>query len=310
MCVNRAAKVLIPLVLAGALIPAFGHGSADPATQPGAPQFSESEKATVRQEIKVFADARISARRAITIAEKRGAGAKVVDLSFDGTTLRMAYRVKVLLNEALWEGVIDASTGVPIGEGSTTPVSNLGEENKTALAAFSAAGVDLSEAIAIAEEYVSGKAVSAGLQDDGANLVLLVVVVSEGELKEISVEPEGRAPAQGVRPRKEIGAISVRKIARGVDLNGVPMPSRRGGQPFASSVWPSSTCVRQNLREGCHTGPLALVMSAQPASCHGCRAQRGRRARPAFPLAQHLQHRHRPPPDQSIGSSPLRAPTA
>jgi hypothetical protein len=58
--------------------------------------------------------------------------------------------------------------------------------------------MDLSEAIAIAEQYGSGKAVSAGLQHNGAKLVLPVVIVSEGSLKEISVEP-GERPN---RPRK------------------------------------------------------------------------------------------------------------
>jgi hypothetical protein len=75
-------------------------------------------------------------------------------------------------------------------------VSRLGEENKTTLAAFSAAGIDLSETVAIAEQYGSGKAVSAGLQHHGAKLVLLVVVVSEGSLKEISVEPAERRSRQ------------------------------------------------------------------------------------------------------------------
>jgi uncharacterized membrane protein YkoI len=177
---------------------AFGHESADLATKPSVPPFNESDSAVILREIKHFANARISARRAIAIAERRGVRAKVIDLSFDGTPPRLAYRVKVLLNEQLWEGAIDASTGAPVGDGSTTPASRLGEADRTALAAFTAAGMDLSEAIAIAEQYGSGKAVSAGLQHDGAKLVLPVVIVSEGSLKEVSVEPGERRS----RPRK------------------------------------------------------------------------------------------------------------
>lgn len=199
MRVNRFAKLFIPLILplilAIAPVSANGRESAYPA-KPSAPQSDDSESAAILQEIEAFARARISARRAIAIAERRGAGAKVVDLSFDGTTGRPAYRVKVLLKEGLWEGTIDASTGVPGGNGSTTPVSALGEENRATLAAFSAAGVGLSETIAVAEQYGSGKAVSAGLQHNGAKLVLLVVIVSEGSLKEISVEPPERRSRQ------------------------------------------------------------------------------------------------------------------
>jgi len=199
MRVNRFAKLFIPLILplilAIAPVSADGRESADPA-KPSAPQSDESESAAILQEIEAFARARISARRAIAIAERRGAGAKVVDLSFDGTTARLAYRVKVLLKEGLWEGTIDASTGAPIGNGSTTPVSRLAEENRATLAAFSASGIDLSETVAIAEQFGSGKAVSAGLQHNGAKLVLLVVIVSEGSLKEVAVEPTEKRSLQ------------------------------------------------------------------------------------------------------------------
>jgi uncharacterized membrane protein YkoI len=191
-------KIAFVSLLLASITGASGHESADLATLPPVPPFNESESAAIMQEIKLFASARISARRAIAIAERRGARAKVIDLSFDGTTSRLAYRVKVLLNDQLWEGTIDASTGVPVGDGSTTPASRLDEADRTALAAFTAAGMDLSEAIAIAEQYGSGKAVSAGLQHDGAKLVLPVVIVSEGSLKEVSVEP-GERPS---RPRK------------------------------------------------------------------------------------------------------------
>ncbi len=157
----------------------------------------------------------ISARRAIAIAEP-GAGAGVVDLGFDGSTSHPAYRVKVLLNGELWDGAIDASTGVAVSTGPTTPVSRLREENRTILAAFSAAGIDLSEMIAIAEQYGSGKAVSAGLQHDGAKLVLVVVVVCEGSLKEISSSRrKAEAGAQVVCPRQGNGTTFVRWIVAG-----------------------------------------------------------------------------------------------
>lgn len=192
MRINKLAKLLIllmlPLIPLIAPVSAFGRESADLAP-PSVPQSNESESGALLQEIKVFAYARISARRAIAIAERLGAGARVVDLGFDGSTPHPAYRVKVLLNGELWEGAIDASTGVAVSTGPTTPVSRLREENQTILAAFSAAGIGLSETIAIAEQYGSGKTVSAGLQYNGAKLVLLVVVVSEGSLKEISIEP-------------------------------------------------------------------------------------------------------------------------
>lgn len=201
MRVNKLAKLLIrlllPLILAMASVAAFGRETADLAPT-SVPPSSESESEAMQREIEAFAYTQISARRAIAIAERLGPGAKVVDLSFDGSTSHPAYGVKVLLNGELWEGTIDASTGLSVGSGSTTPVSSLRQENQTTLAAFAAAGIDLSETIAIAEQYGSGKAVSAGLQHDGAKLVLLVVIVCDGSLKEIAIEP----PASRSRGRK------------------------------------------------------------------------------------------------------------
>ena len=200
---------LLPLLLAMAPVSAFGRESADLAS-PSATPSSESEGAAILEEIKVFAHARISARRAIAIAERLGAGARVVDLGFNGSAPRPAYRVKVLLKGELWEGAIDASTGVAVGTGSTTPVSRLREENQTILAAFSAAGIGLSETIAIAEQIGSGKAVSAGLHHNGAKLVLMVVVVCEGSLKEILVEPpESRSRQRKASEKKWKRSLSV-----------------------------------------------------------------------------------------------------
>ena len=206
MCVNRFAKLLIPLVLAIAPIPAFCATSLPILRRRLPSRNSTSSKA--RRSCRKSRNSRMPGFRPGVPSpsrERRGAGAKVVDLSFDGTPPRLAYRVKVLLNEALWEGTIDASTGAPVGDGSTTPVSRLGEDNKTTLAAFAAAGMDLSETIAVAEKYGSGRAVSAGLQHNGAKLVLLVVIVSEGSLKEVSVEPGEKRSRQrkaSVREKK------------------------------------------------------------------------------------------------------------
>jgi hypothetical protein len=48
--------------------------------------------------------------------------------------------------------------------------------------------VDLSEAIAIAEEYGAGSVVSAGLEEQDGKPIFVVLVVAGGALKEVSVE--------------------------------------------------------------------------------------------------------------------------
>ncbi len=164
---------------------------------PLAEKFRPSESDAISKEIKVFSNVRISARDAIAIAEKRSRGAKVVDVSFDGEADQLAYRVKTYWHNEIWIGVIDALTGMIVGDGIVTPLSMLDMKDRTALARFRTAGIDLSDATKIAEQYGSGKAVSAGLEEENGKLSFLVVIVKDGSLKQISIDPN-----EGERPRR------------------------------------------------------------------------------------------------------------
>jgi len=154
-----------------------------------ATEFPETDIAGIHQEIRAFAKVPISVRDAIAIAEKRDARAKVVDISFDGRSDQPAYRVKVYQNDEIWSGVIDAGTGTIIGDGDVSPVSALGVDDKAELAGLKKVGIDLSRAVAIAEGHGFGKAISAGLDEIGNALVFRVVVVIDGLLEMITINP-------------------------------------------------------------------------------------------------------------------------
>ena len=81
MFAKRTAELLLLLVLSTipALTPA--KASINIAIPNSARPFSESKWAAILQEIKVFANAKISVRDAIEIAEKRSRDAKAVDVS-------------------------------------------------------------------------------------------------------------------------------------------------------------------------------------------------------------------------------------
>jgi uncharacterized membrane protein YkoI len=155
-----------------------------------AQDFNESERAAVLQEIRVFANAQLSVRDVIKIAEARASGAKVVDVSFDGRADRLAYRVKAYLNDEISTVTIDASTGKTIGDAVVTLVSALDVKDKIELAGFSTAVIDLSDVVSVAESYGSGKAVSVGLDEENGKLIFLVVLVTDGALRQISVNPD------------------------------------------------------------------------------------------------------------------------
>ena len=189
MFIERIAALVMFSSLSVLPMPALAHESDGAAKPAPAQDVSESERTAIFQEIKVFANVQISVRDVIKIAEGRVSGAKVVDISFDGGGGRLAYNVKTYLNDEISAVTIDASTGKTIGDALVTPVSALHAKDRIELAGFSAAVIDLSDVVPIAEAYGSGKAVSVGLDEENGKLIFLVVVVTDGSLKQISVDP-------------------------------------------------------------------------------------------------------------------------
>jgi uncharacterized membrane protein YkoI len=185
----RYAELLLLSVLSTGPTNVLARGSSEPVTRGESQQLSKSEETTSEREIRRFADARISIQRAIHIAESRSAVGKAVDVSFDGQTERAAYRVKIYRRNEVWQCTVDASTGELFGASVVTPVSKLDAKDKIEIAHFRTAGLHLSEAVPIAEEYGHGKAVSAGLEEANGRLLFLVVLVVDGALKQISVAP-------------------------------------------------------------------------------------------------------------------------
>jgi uncharacterized membrane protein YkoI len=188
MLMKIFAALLMLLILSILPMSTLARESNGTTTATSAQDFNESERAAIVQEIKVFANVQISVRDAIKIAE-RVSGAKVVDVSFDGQADRLAYRVKTYQHDEILAVTIDASTGKTIGDAVVTPVSALVAKDKIELAGFGTAVIDLSDVVSIAEAYGSGKAVSVGLDEENGKLSFLVVVVTDGSLKQISVDP-------------------------------------------------------------------------------------------------------------------------
>jgi uncharacterized membrane protein YkoI len=194
MIARRFAELFIRLVLSIFPMTAIAREFSDATMLAAAQEISESDNSAILQEIKAFNNVKISVREVIAIAEKLRVGAKAVDVGFDGTADRLANRVKTCQQDKIWESTIDASTGKVTGEENEKPVSTLDIKARAELAGFSTAGIDLSEVVRVAEEYGSGKAVSAGFEKENGKLIFLVVVVTDGSLRTISVDPnEGQS---------------------------------------------------------------------------------------------------------------------
>ena len=155
-----------------------------------AQRTTEPDVVPSEKEIKSFEKAKLSLAEAIAVAANKHKYAKVVDVSFDSQAGQLAYKVKTYQDNNVWEGAVDAWTGQIIGEGTTTPVSKLDEEDQLELAGLLRASIDLSAATAVAEEKGSGKAISAGLEETNGRVVYEVTVVSKGTTTKFVVDPK------------------------------------------------------------------------------------------------------------------------
>jgi uncharacterized membrane protein YkoI len=149
----------------------------------------EPDVAPTEKEIKSFETSKVSLAEAIKIAAKKHKDAQVVDVGFDSQAGQLAYKVKTYQENNVWEGDVDASTGQIIGDGTTTPVSKLDEEDQLELAGLQKASIDLSTATALAEERGSGKAISAGLEEKNGRMVYEITIVNQGAATKYFVDP-------------------------------------------------------------------------------------------------------------------------
>jgi uncharacterized membrane protein YkoI len=185
-------KTVIGLLVSAALVVApssvFARKFGDLSVQESAQELSHSEGAGTSKGRKILVDARVSIQHAITIAETRVKGARIFDIDFDEEFGEIVYKVKTFQHNEIWTGTINASLGEIIGEGAVTPIASLEEKEKAELANFSTSGMNLSEAIAVAEEYGVGSAISAGLEERSGKTIFVVIVVADGALREVAVE--------------------------------------------------------------------------------------------------------------------------
>jgi hypothetical protein len=118
---------------------------------------------------------------------------------WSGTGLRASKTGGPFDQNSVWEGAVDAWTEQIIGDGTTTPVSKLDDEDKLELAGLQKASIDLATATALAEEKGSGKAISAGLEETNGRIVYQVAIVSKGATLSSSLIPRVAESNKAIR---------------------------------------------------------------------------------------------------------------
>lgn len=155
-------------------------------------QGTETDDQAVARQIELFRAAQVSLTRAIEIAERAHAGAKVSDVSFDGGSGAPIYRVRTFHDGQLWEHAIDAATGEIATDRMVSPLQDLNAEDRTNIASLQEVGPQLADAVRVAERATSGKAISGGLTRERGKLNFVIVVLSGPDLKQVILEPPRR----------------------------------------------------------------------------------------------------------------------
>jgi uncharacterized membrane protein YkoI len=151
----------------------------------------QADRQAVSREIERFRSSSVSISQAMAIAEARHAGATTADVSFDGGSGVPVYRVKTLHNDRVWRHTINAATGEFIGGEAALPLAELDADDRSNLATLGTIRHRLADAVRVAEQAASGKAISGGLVREGGRLNFAIVVISGDDLKEVILEPPG-----------------------------------------------------------------------------------------------------------------------
>ncbi|MET4278892.1 MULTISPECIES: PepSY domain-containing protein [unclassified Bradyrhizobium] len=143
----------------------------------------------VGRELELFRGAEVTLRQALKIAGSLHPGSRIVDVSFDGGSSPSVYRVKTFRQDRIWADTIDAKTGQVAGNAAVSSISELNPEDRLNLIAMRSVRQELADAVFVAEDSTSGKALSGGLMNEAGKLIFVIVVLSGTNLKQVILEP-------------------------------------------------------------------------------------------------------------------------
>ena len=143
----------------------------------------------ISRELELFRGAEVSLRQALKIADGLHPGSRIVDVSFDGGSGSPVYRVKKFQLDHIWEDAIDAKTGQVAGNATVSSMRELNLEDRLNLIAMQSVRQELADAVFVAEDSTSGKAISGGLMSEAGKLNFVIVVLCGANIKQVILEP-------------------------------------------------------------------------------------------------------------------------
>ena len=186
----RSWRQLLAIFLMAIILPAPIYANASSTSEPASLRdetgdAAASDQQAVNRELALFRGSAVSLSQAMAIAEALHAGATTADVSFDGASDAPVYRVKTLHNDRVWHHAIDATTGKIVGGEAALPLKEVAAEDRSNLVALKTIRHRLADAVRVAEQAASGKAISGGLIRERGRLSFAIVVMSGSDLKEV-----------------------------------------------------------------------------------------------------------------------------
>jgi hypothetical protein len=162
---------------------------ADQAQEQNAHQAEHDFVASTEREAARLHTGEITLARAIEIAMQRHAGARVVDVSFDGTAALPIFRVLMASGNRIVEDHVNASTGTIDGSSIFSELTELDDLDRRNVRSLLRSKLNLSDAVRVAEKQTSGVAVGAGLLRVDGSLRFGVVVLCGDRLTQVILDP-------------------------------------------------------------------------------------------------------------------------
>ncbi len=140
-------------------------------------------------ELETAVSAKLSVTDVITALEKLRANENVLDVSFEPKDGKPAYAVRTYASGNVWDGLIDGSSGMVIGDGTVTDEAALDDEDKAELAASKHAKITLQQAIITAEKANDGRALNAGLEQVRGRVVWEILFQNAKHRQQMHIDP-------------------------------------------------------------------------------------------------------------------------
>ena len=185
-------QLIIALLTLLSCAPSYAGAALDDTTNASQEQNANGNgltDETVSRELELFRAAEVSLRQALKIADGLHIGSRIVDISFDGGSGSPVYRVKTFQEDRIWEDTIDAETGRVAGDTTVSSMTDLDLEDRINLIGLQSVRQELADAVLVAENNTSGKAISGGLMNEAGKVNFVIVVLSGTNLKQVILEP-------------------------------------------------------------------------------------------------------------------------